>query len=74
MLLSLQADNSFENFLLIHGEILRLLMDEYNKATSEELQDELAGFIAAFYSVKRLIVPFVTDDVAALAPESGPIQ
>ena len=75
LLLSLQADDSWANFLLVHGELVKLLMDEYRRATSEELQDELAGFIAEFYSVKRLIVPFVTgDDVAALAPESGPIQ
>ena len=76
LLLSLQDDDSFENFLLVHGEFMQLLVNEYHKATNEESRDEIAGLIAEFYSIKRLIVPFVTGDNndLALSPETGQIQ
>ena len=68
LLLALQEDNSFENFLLVHDEFVQMLVAEANRDDiSEELQAELVVFVAAFHSMRQVILSFIAGDGVLLS-------
>lgn len=73
LLLALQKNGSWENFLLVHGELMRLLMAEASSGNvPRALRDEFSSFVTDFYSLRDPIISFITgDDAPALSLETG---